>query len=140
MSDTIEHTMERATEIVLHGRTTTYPSISSAEEVRNVMAELVTALREPAVSSGVYESAVKGRSDFRGAYSAARQEAKQLREFVAWVDTWISNPIGSYSYPALSGLFSQAREKIALLTLQNTPCPGCDGHECGDGCSYPGAH
>ncbi len=20
-----------------------------------------------------------------------------------------------------------------------TPCPGCDGHECDDGCQYPGA-
>lgn len=112
-----EATLKRATEIVLHGRTTTYPSISSAEEVRNVMAELVTALREPVVPSGVYESAVKGRSDFREAYSEARQEAKQLRDFVSWVDAWVSNPVGSYSYPALAGLFSQTRENIALLTL-----------------------
>lgn len=38
--------LKRATEIVLHGRTITYLSISSAEHVRNVMAELVIALRE----------------------------------------------------------------------------------------------
>lgn len=68
-----------------------------------------------AVPAGVYESAVRGRSDFREAYRKAQQEAKELREFVAWVDTWVSNPVGSYSHPALAGLFSQTREKIALL-------------------------
>lgn len=41
-----EELLKRATDIVLHGRTITYPSISSAEEVRNVMAELIAALRE----------------------------------------------------------------------------------------------
>lgn len=32
---------------------------------------------------------------------------------------------------------------IASIQLANdaaaTPCPGCDGHECDDGCQYPGA-
>lgn len=41
-----EELLKRATEIVMHGRTTTYPSITSAEHVRNVMAELVVALKE----------------------------------------------------------------------------------------------
>ncbi len=27
----------------------------------------------------------------------------------------------------------------ALAVHQTTPCPGCDGHECDDGCAYPGA-
>lgn len=26
-----------------------------------------------------------------------------------------------------------------LATLRGEPCPGCDGHECDDGCQYPGA-
>jgi len=37
-------TIDRAKAIVMHGRTTTYPSISSAEHVRNVIAELVVAI------------------------------------------------------------------------------------------------
>lgn len=36
--------MKEAKEIVMHGRTITYPSISSAERVRNVMAELIVAI------------------------------------------------------------------------------------------------
>lgn len=35
-----EDLLKRATEIVMHGRTITYPSITSAEHIRNVMAEL----------------------------------------------------------------------------------------------------
>lgn len=48
--------LKRATDIVLHGRTITYPSISSAEEVRNVMAELVAALREASLLVGWVET------------------------------------------------------------------------------------
>lgn len=40
-----EDIIKRATEIVMHGRTTTYPSITSAEHVRNVMAELAMAMK-----------------------------------------------------------------------------------------------
>lgn len=83
------------------------------------------------VSSGVYESAVKGRSYFREAYREVRQEAKELRDFVAWVDTWVSNPIGSYSYPALAGLFSQAKEKIAILTHGSGPSEPLQCLRCG---------
>lgn len=75
--------------------------------------------QDATVAIGVYESAVKGRSDFREAYRDARQEAKELRDFVAWVDAWVSNTVGSYSYPALAGLFSQTQERIRLLSLSN---------------------
>ena len=51
-----EELLKRATDIVLHGRTITYPSISSAEEVRNVMAELVVALRETSSLVGWVET------------------------------------------------------------------------------------
>lgn len=85
-----EELLERATAIVLHGRTITYPSITSAEQVRNVMADLVAELRE-------------------------QKEIESLRDFAKWVDTWVSNPSCAYSHPALAGLFSQARDKIAAL-------------------------
>lgn len=29
---------------------------------------------------------------------------------------------------------------VAALRACRQPCPGCDGHECEDGCAYPGAH
>jgi hypothetical protein len=34
----------------------------------------------------------------------------------------------------------EGREYRPLYALQkNNPCPGCDGHECDNGCAYPGA-
>lgn len=109
--------IKRAKEIILHGRTITYPSITSAEHVRDVMAELVGELER---ATSVYDSAVKGRSDFRDAYRASREEAARLRDFAAWIDTWVSNPVVSYAYPALAGLFIEAREKLATLPLPAT--------------------
>lgn len=39
----------------------------------------------------------------------------ELRDFAAWVDTWVSNQAGAYSVHALDGLFGMARDKIAAL-------------------------
>src|ERR1700682_2003353 len=47
---------------------------------------------------------------------AEQRELKQLREFVNWVDSWVSNPVGAYSVAALDGLFGMTRDKIATLT------------------------
>ena len=41
-----------------------------------------------------------------------------LRDFVAWVDTWVSNPVGAYSVDALNGLFGMARDRIAALSAK----------------------
>jgi anti-sigma factor RsiW len=43
-------------------------------------------------------------------------EANGLRQVVDWVDTWVSNPVGSYSVAALDGLFAMTRDRIAALT------------------------
>lgn len=31
-----------------------------------------------------------------------------------------------------------ARDAIARVGKRTVPCPGCDGHECDEGCQYPG--
>ena len=42
-------------------------------------------------------------------------EIERLRAFVGWVDSWVSNPVGSYSVSALDGLFGMTRDKITHL-------------------------
>lgn len=42
-------------------------------------------------------------------------ENERLRDFSTWVDTWVSNPVTSYSVYALDGLFGTARDKLAAL-------------------------
>jgi len=44
-----------------------------------------------------------------------KKELERLREFVGWIDTWISNPARAYSHDALEGLFGMTRDKIAVL-------------------------
>lgn len=46
-------------------------------------------------------------------------ELARLREFVGWVDSWVSNPVGAYSVSALDGLFGMTRDKIASLALSS---------------------
>lgn len=45
----------------------------------------------------------------------AADEIERLREFASWVDTWVSNPVGSYSVYALDGLFAMTRDRLAAL-------------------------
>lgn len=48
-------------------------------------------------------------------YNALLKEAQQLRLFVGFVESVVSNPIGSYSVSALDGIFGLMRDKIAAL-------------------------
>ena len=50
---------------------------------------------------------------------AGAKEIERLREFVSWVDTWVSNPASAYSTDALNGLFGMTRDKIAALAVTN---------------------
>lgn len=50
-------------------------------------------------------------------------DVKKLRDFVAWVDTWVSNPAASYSTSALDGLFGMTRDRIAALSPQESRQP-----------------
>jgi len=43
-------------------------------------------------------------------------EIEKLRDFVRWVDTWVSNPAASYSTSALDGMFGMTRDRIAALS------------------------
>ena len=43
-------------------------------------------------------------------------ENERLREFVGWIDSWVSNPVGSYSVAALDGIFGMTRDRIAKLS------------------------
>lgn len=61
-----------------------------------------------------------GQAGMRG---EAADEIIRLREFVAWVDSWVSNPIGSYSVSALDGLFGMTRDKIAALANRQSHAP-----------------
>jgi hypothetical protein len=71
-----------------------------------LFAHLAHALREAA--------GVRSDTDaFLMAQAAA--EIERLREFAAWVDTWVSNPIGAYSVAALDGLFAMARARLAEM-------------------------
>lgn len=42
-------------------------------------------------------------------------EIERLKAVVGWVDSWVSNPVGSYSVYALDGLFRTTRDKIAAV-------------------------
>lgn len=46
---------------------------------------------------------------------AWQAEMERLRDFARWVDTWVSNPVGSYSVSALDGLFGMTRDRLAAL-------------------------
>lgn len=61
------------------------------------------------------------------AISEKNAEIERLRDFVGWVDSWVSNPVGSYSVAALDGLFGMTRDKIAAL-----PLPPRSGTRAGD--------
>ena len=45
----------------------------------------------------------------------AADQIERLRDFVSWVDIWVSNPVGSYSVHSLDGLFGITRDKIEAL-------------------------
>ena len=47
--------------------------------------------------------------------TALRARVAVLEGALAWVDTWVSNPSGSYSVEALNGLFGMTRDRLAAL-------------------------
>ena len=49
-------------------------------------------------------------------------ENARLRSVVSYVDTWVSNPVSSYSVMALDGLFLLTRDRIAALEATDDPC------------------
>lgn len=42
----------------------------------------------------------------------AANNHEALIDFMRWVDSWVSNPVGSYSVDALDGLFGMTRDRI----------------------------
>lgn len=44
------------------------------------------------------------------------EDLKKLRDFAAWVETWVSNPAASYSTSALDGLFGITRDRLAAVS------------------------
>jgi hypothetical protein len=53
----------------------------------------------------------------REAWNAAQPqgELREALDALAWVETWVSNPVGSYSVQALDGLFAMTRDRLAAL-------------------------
>lgn len=47
-----------------------------------------------------------------GATDNAIAEIERLQSIVDFVDSWVSNPVGSYSTDALDGLFAMTRDRI----------------------------
>lgn len=43
------------------------------------------------------------------------EDLARLSDVLGWVESWVSNPVGSYSVHALDGLFAMTRDKIAAL-------------------------
>lgn len=46
----------------------------------------------------------------------AADKLEQAQAVIDWIDSWVSNPVGSYSVSALDGLFGMTRDKIATLS------------------------
>lgn len=55
------------------------------------------------------------------ARDAGKAVPGEEREFVRWVETWVSKPVGSHSVMDLNVLFAEAREKIAALLRPAQP-------------------
>lgn len=53
----------------------------------------------------------------------------RLRAVVDWVDSWVSNPVGSYSVSALDGLFGMTRDRIVALRADRTTEDNADPDE-----------
>lgn len=141
---------ERAKELATLRSEAATPSTREAMELaRNIIhGPLHAATRERNYAKAAEYQSYIDTIDAALCGDAAQPIAKELatlRDFAGWVDTWISNPVGSYSVNALDGLFRMTREKLFALAPDwkqdqaKTPCPGCDGHECDNGCQYPGA-
>jgi hypothetical protein len=63
---------------------------------------------------------IAGRTAFtfemrQSEYDEMQGEIDRLREFAAWIETWVSNPAGGYSTAALDGLFGMTRDRLAAL-------------------------
>jgi hypothetical protein len=65
----------------------------------------------------------------------ARVDWKARRGIVAWTNRSIV-AVAWGGRKSIDPLPHAAVRKIQPVTQ---PCPGCDGHECDDGCQYPGA-
>ncbi len=52
---------------------------------------------------------------------------ERMREALAFVESWVSQPVGSYSVYALDGLFAMTRDKIAAIPLQGPSGKTGDG-------------
>lgn len=59
--------------------------------------------------------------------AALEAERDRLREFAAWVDTWVSNPVGAYSVSALDGLFGMARDRLGAIDAARRALDGSEG-------------
>jgi hypothetical protein len=80
------------------------PDLISGTALAILQRDAAAAL-DAALSAGLAD-AIRGTAEAR---------VKELEDFVGWIDTWVSNPAGSYSLHALDGLFAATRERTAAL-------------------------
>jgi hypothetical protein len=60
------------------------------------------------------------------------------REYASDAVADVADAIRGLAHPSRNGEASRF-PKTSSDVKPFTPCPGCDGHECDDGCRYPGA-
>jgi hypothetical protein len=56
--------------------------------------------------------------------SPSEDDLIAAREFIDWVDTWVSNHVSQYSFDALDGLFSMTRHRIAAIRSERKRAGG----------------
>lgn len=69
----------------------------------------------PALPVGPCDCSADAPMDVNSREAALWSENMRLKSFVDWVDSWVSNPVGSYSVAALDGLFGMTRDQIERL-------------------------
>lgn len=55
------------------------------------------------------------RYEHDGWINDAAAEIERQKAVIDWVESWVHNPVGSYSVSALDGLFAMTRDKITSL-------------------------
>ena len=83
--------------------------IVKADEIASLRAQLVTS-QELCTK---FEAAV---GEDVGEIMSLRAKLESARKVIDWVESWVHNPVGSYSVAALDGLFAMTRDRITALT------------------------
>lgn len=85
-----------------------------SEQGRDIYDRLRSLQKGDRVFSMSYKSACKEAAD---EIERLRAQLASATKALDWVESWVHNPVGSYSVAALDGLFAMTRDRIAELSL-----------------------